>query len=953
MEPRKSRTSGQRDAEVIGRDDEQSTIAAWLAADRPSLLLIEGEAGIGKSTLWADAVARAAERGDHVLAWRAGEAERELAFAVLRTLLDDPAAEPGIRSLAAPRRRALDAALVRGDGVTERIDAGVIGVAVTDVLRAMARDRPLLVAVDDVQWCDGPSRDALGFAARRVTGSEVAFLYARRTSMPPVDLGPVVGPSEDIARIEVGPLSVGALGRLLHARQATVHPRPLLLRIHAASGGNPFVAMEISRSIVARGHPPTPDQPFPVPPRAVPLVLDHIAGLSAPARRSLLVVAMAAVPTLHLVERVLGNEAPAGIDEACRAGVLVVDGQALRPAHPLFASTVDADAAPAEREALQRALAAATDDPVERAVLLAGTADEPDADVAAALADAAGTALGRGAPSVAGALFLRAAALAPVADADASVLRLAAADAFVRAGDPDRAERILIEILEAPPTDRRRAETLVALAEIRYVEHPTDALPLLAEALTLAGDDDVLRVMVHGHIAALADNDPETGRRSSDAAAEILERTRATPDPDLIACALLERAYAWLLAGERIASDDVQRALELLSPSGDTFAARRARELTSRWYSRVGRFDVALELELAELRRLEDRGAVGLLPPLLQSIAVLEQLTGDWPAARAHARMCLDLVEQGEEAWRQRALLAWGRILAWEGALAEARRIGLEAVEVEEAAGDAWEAAIFRSMLGFVELSVPQPAAALEHLRIALDHAQSLRVVLPTVFRFDGDLVEAAVFAGDLDLAEGVLRARLESPAERVPVPWILAVAGRSRGLVEAAHGRLDAAIEAFDRSLGQHEAPTPMAFERGRTLLARGQLHRRAGHRAAARDDLAAAVAVFEDLGAAAWQRRAIAELGRVAGRAPSAWDLTGSERRVAELAAAGRSNREIAAELVVSPRTVESQLSAAYRKLDVRSRSQLRDALGAADGEGQALKMRGSTDVEGTDRA
>ncbi len=418
-----------------------------------------------------------------------------------------------------------------------------------------------------------------------------------------------------------------------------------------------------------------------------------------------------------------------------------------------------------------------------------------------------------------------------------------------------------------------------------------------------------------------------------------------TPDPDLVACALLERAYAWLLAAERIASDDVDRALTLLSPSGDTFPARRARELASRWYSRVGRFDIALELELAELRRLEDRGAVGLLPPLFQSIAVLEQLTGDWPAARAHARTCLDLVEQGEEAWRQRAMLAWGRTLAWEGQLDEARRIGLEAVEREEAAGDVWEAVIFRAMLGFIELSVPDPVAALDHLRIALDQAKSLRVVLPTVFRFDGDLVEAAVLAGQVDLAEAVLRERLEALAERVPVPWILAVAGRSRGLVEAAHGRLDAAIEAFDRSLECHDATTPMPFERGRTLLARGQVHRRAGHRAAARDDLSAAVATFEALGAQAWHERAVRELGRIAGRAPSTWDLTGSERRVAELAAAGRSNREIAAELVVSPRTVESQLSAAYRKLDVRSRSQLRDALGR--------NLRGSTDADLPDPA
>jgi DNA-binding CsgD family transcriptional regulator len=951
VEPLKSRDPDESDADVIGRDEERSKIADWLGATRPSTLLIEGEAGIGKSTLLADAVAQAVRRGDHVLAWRAGEAERELAFVVLRALLEDPAAEPAIRSTAAPRRRALDAALARGEddaGPTGAVDGGLIGVAVTDVLRALARDRPLLVAVDDVQWCDGPSRDALAFAARRMAGAAAAFLYARRTAMPSPGVAPVAGSHDGAGRITLGPLSVGALGRLVHARQGIVHPRPLLVRIHAASGGNPFVAMEISRSIVVRGQAPAPDEPFPVPPHAVPLVRDHIAGLSAAARRSLLVVAMAASPTLQLVERVLGEEARSGVDEACRAGMLVADGRGLRPGHPLYASSVDADAAPAEREALRRALAVITDDPVERALLLAGTVHEPDAAVAGALADAARTALGRGAPSVAGALFLRAAGLTPgpaPGDMERSGLELSAADAFVRAGDPARAREILTALLDAGTTGGRRAEALLALAEIVYVERPTEAIPLLTDALRFAGDDDLLRVAVHVHIAALADNDPETGGRSSAAAVGILERTTAIPDPDLIACALLERAYTWLVAAEHIASEDVERALALLSPAGDTFAARRARELASRWSSRVGRFDTALELELRELRRVEDHGDVGLVPPLLQSIAVLEQLKGDWRAARTHARMCLDLVEQGEAAWRQRALMAWGRTLAWEGDLDEARRIGLAAVALEESAGDAWEAAIFRSMLGFIELSIPHPGAALEHLRIALDHARSLRVVLPTVFRFDGDLVEAAVLAGDLELARGILEERLEPPAARLGIPWILAVAERSRGLVEAAHGRLDAALESFDRSLGRHDARSPIPFERGRTLLARGQVHRRAGHRAAARDDLSAAAAAFETLGAAAWHRRAIEELGRIAGRARSALDLTGSERRVAELAAAGRSNREIAAELVVSPRTVESQLSAAYRKLDVRSRSQLRDALGRT--------LRGSTDADGSDPA
>jgi DNA-binding CsgD family transcriptional regulator len=314
-------------------------------------------------------------------------------------------------------------------------------------------------------------------------------------------------------------------------------------------------------------------------------------------------------------------------------------------------------------------------------------------------------------------------------------------------------------------------------------------------------------------------------------------------------------------------------------------------------------------------------------------MSVLEQLVGDWSAARAHAREVEDLVEQGEEIWRERAEMARGRILAWDGDLDAARAIGLAGLAREEASGDAWEATIFCALLGFIELSVPNPTAALEYLTRANAYADQLRVRLPTVFRYLGDLVEAAVLAGELELAESTLVERLEAPAKQVPLPWVLAVAARGRGHLALARGDADAAAKFFDRSLEVLDA-TEMPFERGRTLLGRGQARLRAGQRKLARADLEAARTVFVDLGAAAWHRRAEAELARLGGRAASRWELTASERSVAELAAAGHSNREIADRLVLSVRTVESHLASAYRKLDVKSRVQLANALGGTEG-------------------
>ena len=220
---------------------------------------------------------------------------------------------------------------------------------------------------------------------------------------------------------------------------------------------------------------------------------------------------------------------------------------------------------------------------------------------------------------------------------------------------------------------------------------------------------------------------------------------------------------------------------------------------------------------------------------------------------------------------------------------------------------------------------MPDPQAALVYLTRAAEHADAMAVVLPTQFRFAGDLVEAAVLADDLPLAEDALKTRLEESARRLPLPWTVAMARRGRGLLLAATGRTEEALSTLDEAVAVFDTRLAMPFEHARTRFVRGQVHRRSGHRRAARDDLRAALATFESLGARVWAVRAAQELAKVAGRAPGS-GLTPAERVVADLAAAGRSNKEIAAELLISARTVESQLSTVYRKLGIRSRAQLR---------------------------
>jgi DNA-binding CsgD family transcriptional regulator len=933
---------------VIGREAERKVIESWLRLDRPGLLRIEGVAGIGKSTLWSWALRQAAARGDRVVTWRASIAERDIAFAVLTALLDVPLVASVLAGVPQPRRRALEVALGRIDPAQRSAEPSLVGLAVADVLRLLTADGPVVVAIDDAQWMDQASEDALAFGIRRVLAEPVGLVLARRTHRVAdralsADEGRHAGASlvsstEASTLVNVGALSVGAVGRLLHERLGVALARPLLVRVHEACDGNPFLALETGRSLLARSARPGPGEPFPVPPEVGPLVRDHLAALSPAALRGVVLVAMSPDPRLGLIARAIGPDGDAAVDEACLKGVLVAEAGLLRPAHPLFTSTAYGDTPPGEQRALRRVLAQLVDDPVERAVHLAATVEGRDDTVATALAEASRLALARGAPSVAADLMERAARSARDPVREASLL-VDSGEAAAAAGDPDRGLATLRAALDLAAEGRVRARALLALGDITYVQQPAEALPLLVSALDHTDGDPILEATAHSYIAGMADMDPAQANRSAELAAAILDRADVVPDPVHLACALLERAFHRLLQGEPAEPDDVERGLRMRSgPSGgNAFVERRAQEVAERCLFHYGRLALARELDEAEYRRLTERGEFGLLPPMAQTLSVLTQLAGDWPAARRYAEECLDLVSQGSESWRERAMLAIGRVRAWDGDLDAARAIALPALERQEAAGDRWEAVIFCALLGFVELSAADASAALGYLTRALEHADAIEVRLPTQFRFLGDLVEAAVLAGDLGLAEHVLAGRLEAMAHRQPLPWTVAMAHRGRGLVATAQGDMTNAQQQFDQAIAVFETALAMPFERARTLYVRGQAHRRAGHRRAARIDLGHAAKIFAELGASAWLGLAERDLGRLGGRAPTGSALTTSERRVAERAASGRSNREIAAELMISTRTVESQLSAAYRKLAVRSRGQLAGALRAEAARGE----------------
>ena len=356
-----------------------------------------------------------------MLSARPAEAERELSFSGLGDLLA-PALDR-VEALSPPRRRALEVALLLASDEQTAPDPRALGLATLDLLRLLAEEEPLLVAVDDTQWLDPPSRETLAYALRRLDREPIALLAACR---PGAD---ALGDSE---RVVVGPLSVGALHELIRNRIGAV-PRPTLVRVHETSGGNPFFALELVRALEGRELPP--GEALPVPATLSALTASRFERLGAEAREALLYVAALARPTREVVTAAVGEHAGSALRAAAAAGVIEADGSRLRFTHPLLASVRYGSATRDERARVHRRLAGLVTDAEERGRHLGAAATAPDAGVAAALDEAAAAARARGTPAAAAELAESAVRLTPADDPASGLRRIGtAADHHFAAG---------------------------------------------------------------------------------------------------------------------------------------------------------------------------------------------------------------------------------------------------------------------------------------------------------------------------------------------------------------------------------------------------------------------------------------------------------------------------------------------------------------------------------------
>jgi ATP/maltotriose-dependent transcriptional regulator MalT len=905
--------------DVIGRAAELGVIQEFLAdiEHGPRALVLSGEAGIGKTVLWEAGVDDARGRFGSILTCRGVEAEASLSFAGLSELLGDVLGEVG-PALAPPRRRALEVALLLVEPGETAPDPHAIGLAVLDVLRVLAERGPVMIALDDLQWLDPASAGAIQIALRRLRAEPLGLLATLRLApqlSSPLELGRSF-PNERLERLTVGPLTLAAVHRLLEERLGLELTRPELARVQEATAGNPFFALELGRELVRTNTRPAPGQPLRVPESLSELLGGRLARLPGETLDVLLLVAALARPTVELVAATYGerDRVQEALETAAQEAVVELDDSSVRFAHPLLGSICYERAPLWKRRAVHGALAASVAEVEERARHMALAASGPDAVAASYLDAAAEQAAARGAPGAAAELSELAAELTSDDPALARKRRFGAATLHRVAGEVEQAVATLELLLEEAPPGLERADILFELA-VSQVGGVRLQIERCDEALAEAGDDDIrsARILALRGGVHLLEADAVAALSDARAAVERAERAR---DPTVLALAIAYAGQAENYRGE-VTVGLLERGVEIEEELGLELEWNYSPSyVLARRLVRHGETEQARAiLELLETKAAS-RGDEITRVMVLWPLSALEWLAGRWTRALEHATAAHELTEQTQHSHAQHWVGRAKALLEADLGLVDDAHASVDEV-LAHSQTVAYEIFIIATLgvLGRLELELGNVERAGDHLRELPGRLLAGGMNDPALPVW-ADAVEALIGLGELELACSYLEP-YEANAERLGSPYASAGATRCRGLLLAAEGELSAAQETFERSLADARR---FPLEYGRTLLCLGVVRRQAQQKKASRQALEQALAIFEELGARLWAERARTELRRISGRAPASHELTETERRVAELAAGGRTNKEIAAELYMGVSTVEAHLSHVYRKLGVR---------------------------------
>jgi DNA-binding NarL/FixJ family response regulator len=890
-----------------GRLPERAVLDDLLAAvrrGRSGVLVLRGEAGIGKSALLAYAAAHA--DGMTVLRGTGTESESEFAYAAVHQLLR-PVAD--LVDTVAPRQaEALKGAFGLGAGGGDRF---LTSLAVLGVLAEAAERQPVLCLVDDAHWLDGASADALTFVARRLDADPVAMLFAAREGFA----------APGLPELTVAGLDPSAAGALLAERSTVDLPEAVRDSIVASTAGNPLALLELPAALTAAqlsGREPLPDR-LPVSAEVEQVFLDRVRRQDPPTQTLLLVAAAEDTGDLALVLRAAATlgAAAGALDAAERAGLLRVDRHSVAFRHPLVRTAVYRGATFWQRRQAQEALAAALtgeEDRDRRAWHLAAAALGADEAVAAELHRSADRARQRGGHAAAASAYERSAELTAAAGRRAARL-VDAADAAWQAGTPDRARTLLDRAgpLARDPLLRARLEHLRGSIESACGTPSAAYAVLLAGAAPVAALDPerAARMLAEAGQAAWLAGDVHGLREAG--------RRLTALDGAVPVGAELVLGLGDLLGGDQAEAARHLRAVASAAPGSPD---PRAAMLIAAGATFLGDDAVAIALFTAAVTAARSGGAVAAVPTLLAPLSSLGAWTGRYAAATADATEGLRIAgETGQDnpAAHLRAVLAW--LAAVHGRADECRSHAAAAHgrALGHRLGPA--AGIASWALALLDLGSGRPLEARDRLVALADAGPGESHPIVGVFSA-ADLVEAAGRAGDPDTARRALD-RLATWAGHTGSVWGSALVARCRGLL----GDDDGA--AFEEALALH-ARGGRPFDTARTELLFGEHLRRRRRRADARRHLRAAHETFERLGLPTWADLAAAELratGETARRREpgTLTRLTPQEVQIVRLVATGVTNREVAAQLFLSPRTVDYHLRKVFTKLDVTSRAEL----------------------------
>ena len=908
-------SAGQARARVVGRELELAVAVDFLVARPvgPAALVIEGGAGVGKSTIFRASLEVASSVGVRMFLARPSAGEMELPFAGLGDLLSGIRGK-SLEALAGPQRAALESALAR-DGSNVALDEHALSRGLLELLRLEGGGGDLLVAVDDVQWLDRPTVVALSFALRRLGSLPIRVLVAARAA----DGSPAETPLglvdwENVQRVTVGPLSTTDLGALIRERLGKQLPRPRLDALRRASGGNPMFALELaSRSLAG-----TTDKLLPT----LSLALEErLRALDPRSQMVLAFVAAALRPSPDLLLR--AGVPRADLKAALDTGILTVERERLSFPHPLSAAAAYELMLPDERREAHARLAEATKDVIERGHHVSRSASGHDASAVHVLDRAAEEAANLGDHAGAAAFLLRAIELSDdSAGETCRMLEIRAAAELQLAGDAEGAialSRKLVEQLPAGVLRARARRTLISCAVGSGVSYD-DAIAELSLALEDAQADEELQAEIHVDMAEIS-----CGLCLLNEA--VIHGRRAK--------ALAERAGANAIA---VAALAILGFAESMFGRGVPENARRA---FSQWDGTIGmgnsprmelacvcmhaaEFTEAAKLFTEELAIAQEFGLEPVEVVARGHLAEVQLRAGSWADALENARLAL---EHGRQAAHPQIIVAASCVAAMAEALLgnheHARTLATGALCEAEETHDFWWTIGGRAVLGLVALTENEPHMAVDALAPAWALMLGRGLGDLSIFPVAHVLGEALVAVGRLDDALGVAEALRGCPVgDR---PWCRAMAGRCVALVASARGDHQGARNAIADALEAHdELPEP--FEHARALHLQGRLERRARGWGSARAALIEALERFDALGAARWAEKAAADIATLPGRRPAdKHTLTTRENEIAQLVAAGLANKEVAARLFVSLRSVEANLSKVYAKLGVRSRSEL----------------------------